>query len=204
MELRYFTEVDHHDHEALVAIQPDGDGVGVARYVRGEEDSTVAEVAVAVIDEWQGHGVGSRLLSMLAERAREEGITSFSAYVLADNELMLNLPQEIGNPRVVRSELGTVELIVDLSAESGLERLRRLLGAVARGEIVLSWPLFFPAGHHSSSSCLATDPASADSGASPRTNYRSAAASSYGGEALARRGGVASVSSVAAPGSVCI
>jgi uncharacterized OsmC-like protein/GNAT superfamily N-acetyltransferase len=138
-ELRYFTEVDHHDHEALVALEPGGGaGVGVARYVRSREDPSVAEVAVAVIDEWQGRGVGTRLLSALADRARAEGISSFSAYVLADNELMLNLLHEIGNPRVVRSELGTVELVVDLSSESGLDRLRRLLGAVARGEIVLS------------------------------------------------------------------
>ena len=34
-ELRYFTEVDHHDHEALVAGDPEsGEWVGVARYVR--------------------------------------------------------------------------------------------------------------------------------------------------------------------------
>ena len=34
-ELRYLTEVDHHDHEALVAFDPEsGRGVGVARYVR--------------------------------------------------------------------------------------------------------------------------------------------------------------------------
>jgi hypothetical protein len=31
-EVRYFTDVDHHDHEALVAISlVDGRGVGIAR-----------------------------------------------------------------------------------------------------------------------------------------------------------------------------
>ena len=34
-ELRYLTDVDHHDHEALGALSPaDGRGVGIARYIR--------------------------------------------------------------------------------------------------------------------------------------------------------------------------
>jgi len=140
-ELRYFTEVDHHDHEALVAIVPDtNEGVGVARYIRCDAEPTVAELAVAVVDEWQGLGVGTRLVSELADRAREEGITSFSAFVLADNEIMLNLLHELGHVQVVHTELGTVELVVDLS-ESGLDRIKRLLGAVARGEITLAGKL---------------------------------------------------------------
>ena len=137
-ELRYYTEVDHCDHEALVAIDPaTGDGVGVARYVRSAEDPTSAELAVAVVDEWQCQGVGSRLVAALADRAREEGITSFSALVLADNELMLKILSDLGRVQVMHSEAGTVELVVDLP-ESGLGRLKRLLGAVARGEIIPS------------------------------------------------------------------
>jgi hypothetical protein len=34
-DLDYLTDVDHHNHEALVATDPDtGDAVGVARFVR--------------------------------------------------------------------------------------------------------------------------------------------------------------------------
>ena len=74
-ELRYFTEVDHHDHEALVAVDPrTRDGVGIARYVRWKKDPQSAELAVAVVDDWQHKGVGTRLASALAKRAREEGI----------------------------------------------------------------------------------------------------------------------------------
>lgn len=37
-ELRYFSEVDHHDHEAIGALdQVDGRGLGVARYIRHPE-----------------------------------------------------------------------------------------------------------------------------------------------------------------------
>ncbi len=75
-ELRYFTEVDHHDHEALVAVDPEtGEGVGVARYIRSHEDRRIAELAVAVADDWQGRGVGTLLTAELATRARDEGIS---------------------------------------------------------------------------------------------------------------------------------
>ncbi len=143
-EVRYFTEVDHHDHEALVAVDPRTDeGIAVARYIRTRDDPTVAELAVAVIDDWQGRGVGSRLVAALTQRAREEGVTSFAASVLTDNKLMLNLLEELGTVRVVHAELGTVELTVELS-ESAIGRLKRLLGAIARGELIPSVRI----GHH--------------------------------------------------------
>ncbi len=45
-ELRYLTEIDHHDHEALAALDPvDGRGLGVTRYVRAAEDPQAAEIA---------------------------------------------------------------------------------------------------------------------------------------------------------------
>lgn len=134
-ELRYLIEVDHHDHEALVAIDPEtNEGVGVARFVRSKTDPSVAELAVAVVDDWQGQGVGSRLVGALADRARAEAISSFSALVLADNELMLNLLRDLGRVRIVHAELGTVELIVEL-AETGLGHLTPLLRRIASGEI---------------------------------------------------------------------
>jgi GNAT superfamily N-acetyltransferase len=78
-ELRYFTEIDHHDHEALGAVdRADGRGVGVARYVRSGEDPQAAEIAVTVVDEWQGRGLGTELLAQLSERARSEGIHRFT------------------------------------------------------------------------------------------------------------------------------
>jgi GNAT superfamily N-acetyltransferase len=136
-ELRYLTEVDHHDHEALVAVDPvSGDGVGVARFVRSQEDLSAAEFAIAVADDWHRRGVGSRLVAALAERARDERITSFTALAFADNEAMLNLLRELGQVRSATTGAGTVELVVDLPA-TGVDRLRRLLQAVARGEITV-------------------------------------------------------------------
>ena len=66
-ELRYFTDVDHHDHEALGALDhPGGRGVGIARYVRDADDPQAAEIAVTIIDDWQGRGLGTELVAMKA------------------------------------------------------------------------------------------------------------------------------------------
>src|SRR3954452_3013806 len=85
-ELTFFTEVDHHDHEALGAIDPQtGAGVGIARFIRLEPGAEVAEAAVSVVDDWQARGVGRALLTALVERAHEEGVDRFQATLLRHN-----------------------------------------------------------------------------------------------------------------------
>ena len=92
-EVRYFVDVDHHDHEAICAIDLDGGtgGAGVARYVRDLDDPSIAELSITVIDRWQGRGLGGLLLETLAERATQEGVTRFRASVLGDNHRMMRL-----------------------------------------------------------------------------------------------------------------
>jgi GNAT superfamily N-acetyltransferase len=114
-ELRYLTEVDHRDHEALLAVDPGSSkSVGVARYVRDHERRDRAEIAVAVLETWQGRGVGKALLHRLADRARDEGITQFTALMLSDNRPMRRLLADLGTTRLLSSEAGAVELAVDL------------------------------------------------------------------------------------------
>ncbi len=114
-ELHYLTEVDHHDHEALVAVDPDtGVGVGVARYVRERERRDSAEIAVAVLETWQGQGVGKALLHRLADRGREEDISRFTALMLAGNRPMRGLLASLGAISTLDTEAGTVELAVEL------------------------------------------------------------------------------------------
>jgi RimJ/RimL family protein N-acetyltransferase len=85
-ELRYFTEVDHHDHEAIVALHRwQGRGLGVARYIRHRHDPHSADVAVTVIDEWHGRGLGTALVKRLMGRARCEGVRRFTANIASDN-----------------------------------------------------------------------------------------------------------------------
>src|SRR3954467_11633827 len=89
-DLAYLTEIDHHDHEALIARSGTGEPVGVARYVR-TGDRPKAEVAVVVVDHWQGRGVATALLERLSDRAREEGVRIFTATILAENRDALGL-----------------------------------------------------------------------------------------------------------------
>ena len=82
-------DVDHRDREALVATVG-GEIVGVARYSR-LPGTDVAEMAVVVADEHQGHGLGTRLLATLAERATAAGIGRFSLTMLAENRAAVRL-----------------------------------------------------------------------------------------------------------------
>jgi RimJ/RimL family protein N-acetyltransferase len=94
-ELDYLTDVDHTDHEALVAVDArTGEALGIARYVRVGPD--VAELAVTVTDDCQGRGVGARLVRLLAARARRAGIRSFVCLTLAGNARAIRLAQGLG------------------------------------------------------------------------------------------------------------
>ena len=144
-DLDYLTCVDHHDHEALVAVDAEtGEGVGVARYVRTGPD--VAEPAIVVVDDWQGRGAGSRLLDALVERAREEGIRRFQAPVLAYNAEAIHVLEALG--QTTRKQQGReVELTIDLPVAEPAARVRPLLrqfaiGALEPGRALLErlWP----------------------------------------------------------------
>jgi RimJ/RimL family protein N-acetyltransferase len=113
-ELDYFTEVNHTDHEALVALGPHGtEPVGVARYVRLDHPEC-AEVAIAVVDAWQGKGVGTVLLHELVERAKAAGVRRFTATCLADNADVIDLLGRLGATHVAHPDPGLAELTIDL------------------------------------------------------------------------------------------
>lgn len=113
-ELDYLTEIDHHDHEALVAFDArSGEGIGLARYVRIAP--AVAEPAVTVADDWQGRGVGTALLVELARRAREEGVWRFEAPVLADNSNAIRVFERLGSTTKRRNGR-EIELTIELPA----------------------------------------------------------------------------------------
>ena len=117
-EVRYLTDVDHHDHEAIVALSAADDrGVGVARFVRAVDDDQAAEVAVTVVDDWQRRGLGAVLLSQLLERALQEGIRRFTALIDDSNTAMLGLLRSLGvQPRVIDREFGATEYSIVLAA----------------------------------------------------------------------------------------
>jgi RimJ/RimL family protein N-acetyltransferase len=119
-ELRYLTEVDGHDHVALVAespTQPVRHLIAVARFVRSPEDPEAAEVAIVVMDSWQGRGLGSLLARELAARARGLGIKRFTATMASDNLPALRLMEKLaGHLEQGPSQHGVSALVGDLAA----------------------------------------------------------------------------------------
>jgi GNAT superfamily N-acetyltransferase len=116
-ELAFFSEVDHHEHEALGAIDVvTGEGVGVARYIGMPGDPEAAEAALAIVDAWQHRGLGGALLSRLAARAREEGIRRFRAWMLSESRDMLRLFERLGPLRVIGRDGDSIEIEVELEA----------------------------------------------------------------------------------------
>jgi acetyl coenzyme A synthetase (ADP forming)-like protein len=107
-----FVEPDWQDRGSLMGtLSADGSEriVALANFVR-LRDPSCAEVAFAVSDELQGHGVGTRLLEQLAELAAEAGISTFVAEVMPDNGPMLRVFADAGFAVSRRLEGGTTEV----------------------------------------------------------------------------------------------
>jgi GNAT superfamily N-acetyltransferase len=135
-ELDFFTQVDHDDHEAIGAIDPEtGQGVGVARMLRNPDDPTLAEAAVVVLDDWQGRGVGGLLLSRLLERAKELGIRGFEATLRTGNRAMLTLFQRMGRMRVTERYGDTTGIVVELPVHDDDGVLAAALRSAAAGTL---------------------------------------------------------------------
>ncbi len=136
--VRYLTEIDHHDHEAIIALDDaTGEGIGVARYIRDPNRPTAAELAVTVIDDWQRLGVGGLLLEVLSARAREEGIRTFTALMLATNRKMMVLLKELDPLRVVDREKGIVEIEVPIPKVGLAPPLRKLIRIAAHHDVAV-------------------------------------------------------------------
>jgi GNAT superfamily N-acetyltransferase len=119
-ELRYLTEVDGWNHVALVAESPTQAGrriLGVARYVRHRDDPEKAEVAIDVVDDFQGRGLGTLLVEELGRRARMRGISRFTATMASENIPAQRLFRRLtGQSQLHHLGRGVSELVGDLAA----------------------------------------------------------------------------------------
>ena len=110
-ELRYLTEIDGENHLALVAVE-DGEIVGVVRCVRDILRPHRAEVAYVIADEYQGRGLGRRLLAELAELAADRGVRIFTATMSSENAAARRLLLTLGEPLSEIIDAGVRELAV--------------------------------------------------------------------------------------------
>jgi RimJ/RimL family protein N-acetyltransferase len=137
-QLDELTDVDHVDHEAVIALdcdRPDRPGVGVARYIREPYEPEVAEAAVTVADEYHGQGAGTLLLGALSVRARENGVRVFRNYVMDGNTAMLEVFDHLGATRELEtSGLWRVDLpLPETEADLPDSPAGRAFLAAARG-----------------------------------------------------------------------
>jgi RimJ/RimL family protein N-acetyltransferase len=96
-ETDYFLDIDFVNHVALVVVAGDPSQptiVGGGRYVVVQPGQ--AEVAFAIIDAYQGRGIGSALMRHLATLGREAGLHELIAEVLSENVPMLNVFERSG------------------------------------------------------------------------------------------------------------
>jgi len=86
--LAFLTAVDGLDHRAFGAMVDEAAGpvgAGVVRWIRTAADPAVADLAVTVIDDYQGRGLGGLLLDVAVLDGFAHGVDRFEGLVLGEN-----------------------------------------------------------------------------------------------------------------------
>ncbi|MFC4588102.1 GNAT family N-acetyltransferase [Sphaerisporangium corydalis] len=102
--------------DVLLAVDGDQRVVGHAMSFR-RSDAT--EIAVVVADEWQGLGLGSRLVGTLLRRAVARGAVMVGMDVMGDNRKVLSIIKRWWPDAQVRIESGTVEILARIGRGEG-------------------------------------------------------------------------------------
>jgi GNAT superfamily N-acetyltransferase len=114
-EIAFFLNVDFVNHVALVAVVDEGGRSAIVaggRYIIVQPGK--AEVAFAVIDQYQGRGIGVALMRHLAAIARQAGIKELVAEVLPENIAMLKVFEKSGLPLSTKREPQVVHVTLQL------------------------------------------------------------------------------------------
>ena len=118
-ELRRFTDINHERELALIAttpVQGRERQIGVARYVK-ESSPDDAEFAIVLSDDWQGRGLGTRLLVSLLVAAKSHGVRRLVGTTMSENRGMLALGRKLGFRLAIDPGSATItNLTVDLAA----------------------------------------------------------------------------------------
>ena len=113
--MEFFTNIDFVSHVALVVIAQEG---GQPHIVGGRYIVIApgrAEVAFALLDEYQGQGIGAALMRHLAAIARDAGLTDVIAEVLPENTAMLKVFRKNGLHPITKRGAGVVHVTLKLS-----------------------------------------------------------------------------------------
>jgi RimJ/RimL family protein N-acetyltransferase len=144
-ELIRFTDVDYANSFGLVASLGEATDeriIGIGHYFRSGQSS--AEVAFLVEDSYQGRGIATQILDALTSIARANGIESFEADVLGENQSMMEVFRAAGYPLRSVLRFGTfhVEFLIQDTEEAqanAAEREVRLPVLVCLSLRPMSW-----------------------------------------------------------------
>lgn len=103
-----------YDNDFVLVAEAGGRVSGIATYARNREKPDRAEVAFAIAEPLQGRGIGTRMLEVLAEIARDHHIHTFDAYVLQDNRRMMQVFLDSGFEIEQRLEGGVFHVVLSL------------------------------------------------------------------------------------------
>lgn len=143
-QLAYFTEVDQVNHVAWVVGIPEGNallGVAIGRYVRLQNDPTVAEFALTVIDRFQSQGLGTFLMALLYRLAQKQSdIHTLRGVIGNGNHRMLKWMRQLeahiySTPDgSTHADLDVVQNIPNLPDTRAAYRFGRILELIQKGE----------------------------------------------------------------------
>jgi RimJ/RimL family protein N-acetyltransferase len=114
-EKSFFLDVDFVSQVALVAVLEEGGQpviVGGGRYIVSNPGQ--AEVAFAIVDQYQGQGIGAALMRHLAGIAREAGLHELIAEVLPENAAMMRVFEKSGLRFTEKREAQTMHFVLHL------------------------------------------------------------------------------------------
>jgi GNAT superfamily N-acetyltransferase len=115
--LRLLTAVDHERHGAWVA-EVRGCPVAIGRWVRAS-DPNEADISLAVVDHWQGRGIGRALLELIGVAAADAGVSTLVWSADGENRRVLRLLADLPGTR--RASDGVVEGRTALPAGRGVD-----------------------------------------------------------------------------------
>ena len=116
-QVRKFVALDYQNDFALIGLVPHEGRermICVGRYFRNPPGSE-AEIAITVHDDFQHHDIGTFLVRTLMDIAREQGITSFTASVLAGNPAMMHVFRNVAGKIETKLESDVYQVRFELT-----------------------------------------------------------------------------------------
>lgn len=118
-DLERLLDLDYVERMAIAGLVGEGETqsfVGVSRYAR-IQDTTRAECAIVVADDWQARGLGTELMRSLGVAAKARGITHLEGSTLAENQRISDWARRFGfNVRTEPHSGGLIKVTLDLES----------------------------------------------------------------------------------------